>query len=206
VCSEFSACGKRCGSRWNVTRFSVRCYLWSWIGVIPLSCGEFQSAALSSPTSSSRFYCSSPRSRHSPTTNLWHTHTQQKAEALVRTVLSYSLSLTFVLVFHKHPLFLPPSFFLLTPALSLSLSLSLAEVGVAAAGLLPVTQLYAVLIELLRDANTAWIFPVLHFPFHSSPPPATPSLLCVTPPTYQSAAFSWPLSKSLCTRDLFYFP
>lgn len=84
-----------------------------------------------------------------------HTHTQQKAEALVRTVLSYSLSLAFVLVFHKHPLFLPPSFFLLTPDLSHSLSLSQAEVGVAAAGLLPVTQLYAVLMELLRDANTA---------------------------------------------------
>lgn len=90
-----------------------------------------------------------------PQTSDTHTHTHQKAEALVRTVLSYSLSLAFVLVFHKHPLFLPPSFFLLTPALSLSLSLSLAEVGVAAAGLLPVTQLYAVLMELLRDANTA---------------------------------------------------
>lgn len=111
-----------------------------------------------------------------------------------------------MLVFHKHPLFLPPSFFLLTPALSLSLSLSLAEVGVAAAGLLPVTQLYAVLMELLRDANTAWIFPALHFPFRSSPPPATPSLLFVTPPTYQSASFGWPLSKSLCSRDIFYSP
>lgn len=49
-----------------------------------------------------------------------HTHTHQKAEALVRTALSYSFS-AFVLVFHKHPLFLPPSFFF-THSCSLSLS------------------------------------------------------------------------------------
>ncbi len=59
-----------------------------------------------------------------PQTSDTHKHTHQKAEALVRTALSYSLSPLFVLVFQKHPLFLHPSFFLLTPALSLSLLLS----------------------------------------------------------------------------------